>query len=183
MQDQKPDPLASILETKRKVDAAAKEAKRLSGRAIDPSAVIFTTQRKLMAHLTFDASLAQKWVVDPGFPGGRDGPWDASAVFAWWRENRDRHAEVDMDGPPSPALERYREARAKMVELDYDERRGELIPRDDWNTFVGRVCGILRRAAEVLQRTCGPSAHAVLDDAIISIEREGVLDDSAKDKG
>ena len=66
----------------------------------------------------------------------------------------------------SPALERYRDERAKLAKLDRLEREKSLIPRDEIHEGFGRVASILRTAGETLQRQYGNGAVEVLNDAL-----------------
>ena len=47
-------------------------------------------------------------------------------------------------GCDSPALERYRLAAAKLKELDLEERKTSLLPRDKVRTALGRFPEIFR---------------------------------------
>ena len=66
----------------------------------------------------------------------------------------------------SPALERYREERAKLARLDRLEREGTLVSRDEIREGLGRIAAILRTAGETLQRQYGNGAVEILDDAL-----------------
>ena len=75
----------------------------------------------------------------------------------------------------SPALERYREERAKLAKLDRLEREGELVRIADIRYGLGNVASVLRRAGEALQRQFGDGAVEILneayDDAAAEIQR------------
>ncbi|MDA7504041.1 hypothetical protein N8553_03570 [bacterium] len=66
----------------------------------------------------------------------------------------------------SPALERYREERAKLARLDRLEREQKLIPRDEIRQGLGQVAAILRTAGDVLQRDFGNAAVEILNEAL-----------------
>lgn len=66
----------------------------------------------------------------------------------------------------SPALERYREERAKLARLDRLEREQKLIPRDEIRQGLGQVAAILRTAGDVLQRQYGNGAVEILNEAL-----------------
>lgn len=74
----------------------------------------------------------------------------------------------DLFGEDSPALERYRTARAELAELDLEVRRAKLLDREklenQWN--AGAVA--LRNAGERLQMRFG--------DEAVSLYNEGVSD-------
>ena len=72
-----------------------------------------------------------------------------------------------LDGPSdSPALERYRAAKADLAEMQLERERGELISRDHVRAALGRWAGPLRRAGEILEKQHGQSARKVLDEAL-----------------
>ncbi len=75
-------------------------------------------------------------------------------------------------GGPSPALERYREERAKIARLDRLEREQLLLPRDEVREGLGRIAAILRGAGEALQREFGSAALDILSEAIDDAQRE-----------
>ena len=167
----KPDPFAALLDHQKKTNAAVKAAKQITARALNPRGVTFTIQRAMAESLKVDPSLPTNWIAR-GMPGGREGPWDLGDWFTWYRSGKESDDEIESAGPPSPALERWREARAKMVEMDLAIRRGELLERDRWLEIMNRVTATLRQAGEVLMRLHGPQAHAVVDDALAGMERD-----------
>ena len=63
------------------------------------------------------------WVKD-GCPRGSNGKFSAPEVINWLLL---RESDMASDGNDSPALERYREARAKLVEMELKERGDELL--------------------------------------------------------
>lgn len=105
-------------------------------------------------------------------PRNRDKTYNLREVIQW-REDRLRSANDDgLVGPDSPALERYRDEKAKLAQLDRFEREGKLLPRDLVHEKLGRLGLILRRAGEQLQRKYGPDAQQTLDEALDDFERE-----------
>jgi hypothetical protein len=75
-------------------------------------------------------------------------------------------------GGSSPALERYREERAKIARLDRLERERQLLPRDEVRESWGRMAAILRGAGDTLQRQFGAEAVEILNEALDDCERE-----------
>ncbi len=71
----------------------------------------------------------------------------------------------------SPALERQREARAKMAELELAEKEGELVNVAELHEQ--RTYGInkLRKCGEKLERRYGSGAKKILDDTLRDLER------------
>lgn len=83
-------------------------------------------------------------------------------------------AETDdplLVGGNSPALERYRDAKAKLANLELEAKRRELVPREQVHDALARVASILRAAGETIQRY-SVEAHRVLDEALESAQRE-----------
>jgi hypothetical protein len=117
------------------------------------------------------------WVNGPGFVG-------------WWvdREMQKRRRRETIpaaspsgdngdpllvaEGVASPALEKYREARAALAELDLQERQRDLLPRQAVHEVFGRIASRLRDAGEQLGREHGSEAHEVLDEALSDSQRE-----------
>lgn len=113
--------------------------------------------------------------IAKGCPGSR-GNYPLKEIVQWVRHNvwckRQVVGEELLEGPVSPALERFREARANLAELDLREREGELVDRETVHTGVVAIAGLVRSAGEQLQRQYGADAQAILDDALDDAERE-----------
>jgi hypothetical protein len=77
-----------------------------------------------------------------------------------------------LSGGPSPALERYREERALLARLDRLGRQGQLLPRQQVRSALGRIASILRGAGESLQQQYGAAARELLDEALDDAEAE-----------
>jgi hypothetical protein len=72
----------------------------------------------------------------------------------------------------SPALERYREERARLAQLDRLEREHVLVQRDQVREGLGRIASIIRTAGDTLQRQFGPDAAEILLDSLDDAEQE-----------
>ena len=83
--------------------------------------------------------------------------------------------EMLVGAADSPALERYRLARAKLSELELEERRKSLLPRDRVRTGLSRFAVILRQLGERLGQRYGPEATSSVNDALDDCQR--VVDD------
>jgi hypothetical protein len=75
-----------------------------------------------------------------------------------------------LSGGDSPGLERYRNAKADLTEMERERLRGNLIPRDDLEISLAKLGGVLRRAGESLQRQWGNEAAGVLNEAVDEAE-------------
>ncbi len=82
---------------------------------------------------------------------------------------------MDVPGGSSPALERYRQARAGSAELDLCERQRQLISVSELEPAFSLYASVIRQAGQTLQTEFGPKAAVVLnefiDQAVAGIER------------
>lgn len=151
------------------------------------------SQKDLAAFLGIDPSTIQQW-VRAGFPRLRAGKnrfaYCIPCAVAWRLEGRDVKAEAvaaldDLiaGGGDSPALERYRLARAKHAELDLEVRKGALVPREEIRNGLGRFASIIRQLGERLGRRYGPESARSLNDALDDCQRvvDDVFGDAATD--
>lgn len=83
-----------------------------------------------------------------------------------------RETTVTMDGPNSPALERYREERAAMAKLVRLEREGKLVDRDEVRQSMQKAGAVIRQAGDTLRKQFGPLAAQILYEAIDDAESE-----------
>jgi phage terminase Nu1 subunit (DNA packaging protein) len=85
----------------------------------------------------------------------------------------DRPSEEELlAGESTPALERYRAARATMAEMELDERRGALIRTERLHATLATVASVLRAAGQSLGSQYGADAQSLLDEALDDVERE-----------
>jgi len=75
-----------------------------------------------------------------------------------------------MNGEASPALERYREERAKIARLDRMEREGLLIPREKIREFMNELAALIARTAEAFRRRFGDEAAAIIEETLQEFE-------------
>ena len=66
----------------------------------------------------------------------------------------------------SPALERYRLAKAKHAELDLEQRRGELIDLAKCRDLFGRWGSVIRKMGERVSKRFGVEANQMVAEAI-----------------
>ena len=71
-----------------------------------------------------------------------------------------------LGGANSPALERFRVARAIGEEFKNARDLGQWIRRDNVHQGLAVFAGIIRNAGDALQRQHGNDAHEILDDAL-----------------
>ncbi len=113
-------------------------------------------------------------------PGGKVLEFHAATVSETYNAYKEsKRADVNGDGEPvvtlaagdSPGLERGRIARAKISELELQERQGSLVPQDEMREWLGRFVAIFRLAAETIEKL-SPASAKVLDEALDEMERE-----------
>lgn len=97
------------------------------------------------------------WVRD-GMPGGgvgkgKRGDYDLSKIAAWREEVRRAEQLSEAGAGDSPALERYRAARAQREELALKSDRSELIPVNQVSEQLGRLGATLSEQLNDLART------------------------------
>lgn len=76
--------------------------------------------------------------------------------------------ELLLEDGDSPALERYRLAKAKLAELDLETRKGQLIERDKARDIFSRWAVLVRRMGERLAKRFGPDAAATVNETLDS---------------
>lgn len=127
-----------------------------------------TTRDQVAAHFGVSLRTVAGWLA-AGAPG-QPGAYPLAAIQAWRdKQNADRKpGDVDplLAGTSSPALERYRDERAKLARLDRMAREGQLIDRDAVHAALAEIAAIIRQAGETLQRDFGQAARDVLDEAL-----------------
>lgn len=74
--------------------------------------------------------------------------------------------EILLNEPTSPQLERFRKIRADTAQLDLDEKRKQLIPREQVHELLVMLSGVIRTAGETLQRQFGNDAARILEEAL-----------------
>lgn len=72
----------------------------------------------------------------------------------------------------SPALERYRLAKAKLAEHEYAVKEGSYLERDMVLEGMNRCAAHIHRGAEALQRQYGNEAADFLREALTEFKRE-----------
>jgi hypothetical protein len=101
-----------------------------------------------------------------------------AVVRAWHDFLADHAHKLSRDDDPmmagsfSPALEAYRDERAKLARYDRLEREGQLVPRDKVRAVLGRIATIVRDCGQALERQFGPAAAEILAEALDDAERE-----------
>ncbi|MCX7429053.1 MAG: hypothetical protein NTW96_25930 [Planctomycetia bacterium] len=77
-------------------------------------------------------------------------------------------------GDSTPALERYRTARAILAEMEIEQQSGQWIPRDVIHDGLTLFASIIRGIGLTLQRAkslTGPEAHQILEEGLTEGEQ------------
>lgn len=137
------------------------------------------SQYELARRLGWGRTTLRFRLDDAACPVPKHAPWPAWVVdtLQGWAELRYSKSDDERDpllstGGDSPALERYRAARAAMAELDLKERQGELVARrfvlDHWNC----IGGALRNFGVDLQRQFGRDAFDLWEQTLDECDRQ-----------
>ena len=76
-----------------------------------------------------------------------------------------------LDGGDSPALERYRNAKADLAELDIAEREGRLVEADTIKSVLYAVASSIRELGELYQRQGHVAAFDLLQQHLEGIQK------------
>ena len=133
------------------------------------------TQDQLAVDLGVCRRTIATWMAQPGFPKKGKRGWSVAKVRAW-RESLDADADpLLVDAVDSPALERYRIARARLAELDLKQKRRQALPTDAVVQGLSVFASTMRGAFAELRRQFGEDAYKIvsdgLDDAEMIFER------------
>lgn len=82
------------------------------------------------------------------------------------RQTTGQHLDAALLAGDSPALERYRLARAQIAELELAQRKNDLIDREAARAVFGRWAAIIRRTGDQLNKRHGNEAGKLLADAL-----------------
>lgn len=114
--------------------------------------------------------------------GGKS--WDLPAfvleVFAllakiapWYGQLEDGNGDAALlAGPTTAAMERLRNAKADLAEMERDKRRRMLLPRSEVRDGFNELAGFLREAGERIGREHGRAAQKILEDALEQFPRK-----------
>ena len=90
----------------------------------------------------------------------RKGRYELDTI-AQWIIQKYKEDKGLMEGEDSTALERYRNLRADLSELELEEKKGSLVKREDVDAFAREISLSLSQASKVLSRTDKKAAEAL----------------------
>lgn len=107
-----------------------------------------------------------------GMPG-RPGAYRLDVIAQWLRSEGpwQRRGKAVSDDPllsdgDSPALERYRLAKAQHAELDLEHRKGSLLEREKARDILSRWGSIIRRLGERMAKRYGNEAAVAVNETL-----------------
>jgi phage terminase Nu1 subunit (DNA packaging protein) len=120
------------------------------------------------------ADTVKRWRSE-GMPG-KSQQWVLKDISHWlrtdgpWRQNAKAPVPIGEDlllsEGDSPALERYRLAKAKHAELDLEHRKGELIEVTPCREALARWAVLIRRMGERLAKRYGNDASEMVNESL-----------------
>lgn len=105
---------------------------------------------------------------------GKKGFWPLDKIAQWlhkdgpWKPRLSAEEDTAVD---SPALERSRLARAKLLEYELAERQEHILPVDVMRDELLRLAAPLKRANDRLSQLFGHRAAEIVDDALAEFQR------------
>jgi len=91
-----------------------------------------------------------------GCPRNSDGSYNLTDVIQWRVESLTEQLRARVPEPPSTALERYREARARRAELEVGQLQDSLVDKADVEARWGRVLSHLVQSFDGMGRVLAP---------------------------
>jgi phage terminase Nu1 subunit (DNA packaging protein) len=112
--------------------------------------------------------------VEAGLPENKDRTLDIRKVCAFLilqrRQRIEKVADVELAGPPSYTLERWRRARAKLAELDLAARKGDLVKlaevKREFQEKGARLKTVLETVASRFGKECREAFDSALGDSL-----------------
>lgn len=134
-----------------------------------------------IAHIyAVSGQTVKQWRADgmPGKPGKyvlntvsnwlrTDGPWKPYTRASAAASTTEDPLLADGD---SPALERYRLAKAKHAELDLEQRKGDLIDKEKCRDVLGRWGAIIRKMGDRVSKRFGTEANQMIRESLDECE-------------
>lgn len=147
---------------------------------------IYVSSRGHLAHLFSKAEpTVVKW-HQRGMPGIA-GLYSLKEVIAWREKDlterkgvEELMVDADMAGD-SPALERFRAARANLAELEFAERSGTMVQVALIQRGLALLAAPLREAIEALQKQFGAEARDIMEEGLAEFERRMMEDFTRSD--
>lgn len=104
--------------------------------------------------------------------------YNLSEIAAWRLQYEREQSRRQVDeallkaDSQSPALERFRAARAALSEIELAERQEELLPLSLIQPFHNQLAHYIREAGEIMKRNGHTDAHEILNEQIEMLEAD-----------
>lgn len=140
----------------------------------DPSRLTTDDQILVLRSLHQGAAAEVLGLKNPGtvrekrdLPRNGNKTYSARDLARWMvKQAGETTPDPELGGESSPALERFREARAALAEYDLQIRQGDLMKRADVHEGLSVAASILRRKVARLRKLFGEDAARILADAV-----------------
>lgn len=150
--------------------------------------MVVNTLGKVAEHFGVAERTVGTWKNTRGMPVEPDSTYDLEKIGKWKREREARRLVPD-DDPlmvegESPALERYREARAKLAELELAKKKGEVIEVEIMRPGLDRLVASFRSLGGKLRERFGDGAYEIYCEALdlAQLEIDRFFDDDDTDE-
>jgi phage terminase Nu1 subunit (DNA packaging protein) len=162
----------TVLERAKQLRAALKGLDEAGG-----TRLMWTAETQSEVAEFFDVSIdtVKNWAKQkmPGRP--KEYRLDRIAVWLRTEGPGSKALKIATDDPllaegDSPALERYRLAKAKHAELDLEHRKGELIDVNKCRDILGQWASVIRKMGDRVSKRFGIEANLMVTDAIDACE-------------
>lgn len=121
------------------------------------------SQREIGLAFGISRQAVMQWTDCPRNP---DKSYNLPSVIQWKIERERATGDPYMSGSDSPALEQYRAAKARLAELDLQERTRNLVDRAHTVKCMMEFGAVIRSCGADLERKHGAAARERLDQAI-----------------
>lgn len=134
---------------------------------------VVTRQQDVAYFFNRKIDAVKNWAKQ-GMPG-EPGAYDLVEIARWlftvgpWKPDIPDDPLLE-GGGDSPALERYRLARAELVEYELAEKRRNMLSREVVRVTLGRWAAILRQCGERLGKRFGSEAVETFNDSLAECE-------------
>jgi hypothetical protein len=120
----------------------------------------------------FDKTYRPAAPVDAVKKDGREVYFNCRRLLDGLLEQAKRQRPQGGDGDPlladgdSPGLERYRNAKADLAEMERDRQRKQIVRVDEIEPVLMQLAGVMRSASENLARQFGNEAAGIVNEAV-----------------
>jgi phage terminase Nu1 subunit (DNA packaging protein) len=152
---------------------AAKRAKKPK-----PSPYVVGSLNGVAEFFGIAISTVHRWAAQSGWPcakpgRGRAGKYDLAAIAKWRESDRQKLSddEAVISGPDSPALERWREAKAEREQIALARDKGLVISLDEADRIFDAVADGIRRGLDNLGRRFGQDSIDLIQQGLDEARR------------